>query len=178
MNRKELIALQIKTTHKQTLGMVADLDQKHWNTTPEVIDSNINWQLGHIALGNYLHGIASISGPNEKIRAAVNVQDMIKWYGPGSKPNELLDEKPTSEELIQLLELEHQVCMEELDKLSDEDLDAPTAVPNPAVKLKFQALLWLPKHVCWHIGQMAMLKRILNKEIKDYGIKLEESLGD
>jgi len=55
-------------------------------------------------LANYLHGIASISGVNEKVNERINMQNFKKFYGPNSTPNMFVDEKPKNEELLKLYE--------------------------------------------------------------------------
>ncbi len=153
---------QIILAKEKTGKLIADIPVEKWFQTPNVLESNLNWQIGHIILANYLHGIASISGMNEDFRSKVNIADFIKYYGPKSKPNSFKSEKPSGEELLEIYDLTFVLILKGLEKLTSTDLEKETEVPNPAVKTKYQALLWLSQHQSWHNGQIAMLKRVLN----------------
>ena len=122
----------------------------------------MNWQIGHIILANYLHGIASISGANEEFRGMVNVSDFILLYGPKSDPNQAFENKPSKDKLLKIYAFTMTTIFENLDRIVDQDLDLNTEVPNPAVKTKYEALMWLSQHQSWHNGQIALLKRILD----------------
>jgi len=153
---------QIILAKEKTSKLFSDIPTEKWFVTPNVIESNLNWQIGHIILANYLHGIASISGANEDFKKKVNVADYIKFYGPKSKPHSFKSEKPSKEELLEVYDLIFVLILEGLKNLTTKDLQTETAVPNPAVKTKYEALLWLSQHQSWHNGQIGMLKRVLN----------------
>lgn len=72
---------------------------------------------------------------------------------------------PEPEVLVQHLDEMHATAMNILEKLSEEELDAPLeAVPNfkhPVASTKYEALAFSFKHEMWHVGQLSMLKRIL-----------------
>lgn len=161
MSTIKLIEKEIYLTKKQTDRLIADIDSDLWSYSPEVLNTNLNWQVGHIFLANYLHGIASITGANEAIRSQINVQDYIKFYGMESNPLENEQEKPSKEKLIELYELGFKLISDGLDQLEESKLGNPTEIPNPAAKTKYQALMWMFKHQSWHNGQIAMLKRVL-----------------
>lgn len=163
MNTISFLKNEILTVKKQTDSLLNSIPKELWNTTPKNIESNINWQLGHILLANYLHGIASISGPNEKVRAYINVKEYIKFYGVNSIPEKFQDTKPTNNELIRSYEAIYTLIFKELASVSEKDLDTNVAFNNPAANTKKEALTWLFKHQSWHNGQIAMLKRILNQ---------------
>lgn len=78
MNTLEIIKDQIFSVKEKTDTFIKNIELEKWNSTPEVLDTNLNWQIGHIILANYLHGIASISGVNESVREKINIQNFIK----------------------------------------------------------------------------------------------------
>ena len=123
----------------------------------------MNWQIGHIILANYLHGIASISGVNEELRGKINIPDYVKFYGPKSNPTDFENKKPTSKELLEIYEFTLSLVLDNLNKLTESDLNDNTEIPNPAVKTKYEALKWLSHHQSWHNGQIALLRRILSQ---------------
>lgn len=163
MNAIEIIKDQIISTKEKTDNFIKNIELEKWNTSPEILETNMNWQIGHLILANYLHGIASISGANEKVRERINMPDFIKFYGPNSSPKMFLDEKPKNEELLKLYEFIFELIYLELSKVKIEELNNATEIPNPSAKTKYEALTTLFKHQAWHNGQIAILNRILNK---------------
>jgi hypothetical protein len=163
MNSIERIKTQIELIKKQTDDLIEKIEISKWNITPDIIETNMNWQIGHIILANYLHGIASITGANEKIREKLNVKDFIKFYGLKSNPSEHLNEKPKNEELKEIYNFIFKLIWLELEKVKESDFNKETEIPNPAAKTKYEALTLLFKHQSWHNGQIAILNRVLNK---------------
>ena len=163
MNKIDLIQTEINLVKNQTENLIKKFSPEQWTETPTSLGSNLNWQIGHIFIANYLHGIASITGRNERIRAAINVKDFIQFYGMDSSPKDFMDSKPPTEELLSIYHLAFELIEEILKNTSEEELERPTEVPNPAGKTKYQALMWLFKHQSWHNGQIALLYRVLNQ---------------
>lgn len=162
MNIIDLIKDQIISTKEKTDNFIKNIELEKWNISPDIIETNMNWQIGHLILANYLHGIASISGANEKVREKINMQNFIKFYGPNSNPKMLSDEKPKNEDLLNLYEFIFELINIEISKVKIDDLNSTTEVPNPSAKTKYEALTSLFKHQSWHNGQIAILSRILN----------------
>jgi uncharacterized damage-inducible protein DinB len=162
MTPTQLIKDQIELVKNQTDGFIEKIDQSKWHIAPETLDTNMNWQIGHIILANYLHGISSISGASEQVRKRINVKDFVKFYGPKSSPAAFLDEKPNTVELLELYDFIFELINTELDKVEEADLHEQTAIPNPGAKTKYEALTLLFKHQSWHNGQIAMLHRVLS----------------
>ena len=161
--KTKILKEQILSTKEYTDKLISDISSDLWTKTPKVLDTNLNWQIGHIILANYLHGIASISGVSEALREKIVMSDYIKFYGLKSNPSDFENEKPTRKELIEIYEFTLSLVLENLNNLSDSELDNNTEIPNPAAKTKYEALKWLSHHQSWHNGQIAMLRRVLNK---------------
>lgn len=156
---KQHIDLVKSKTSKLLTGFPIEKDME----SPEVLNTNLNWQIGHIILANYLHGVASISGPNPKIKDLFNIEDYIKFYGPKSDPLSYINEKPSLSTLIENYEFVYTIIDENIHTITENDLTLNTAIPNPSVTTKREALNWFPQHQSWHNGQIAVLKRILCK---------------
>lgn len=157
----DVLKEQVILAHQKTNNLIKSVSANRWMETPDVLWTNLNWQIGHIVLANYLHGIASISGPSDTFRTQVHIADFVKFYGPKSIPKEFVSEKPSTTELLAIYEFTYRTILEEMENLTEEDLKRVTEVPNPAVKTKYEALLWVSQHQSWHNGQIATLKRIL-----------------
>ena len=159
----EVLKDQITLAKEKTDKLISDISPEKWLITPAILKSNLNWQIGHIILANYLHGIASISGVNGEFREKVNVPDYIKFYGPKSNPTEFKNEKPSREKLLEVYEFTLSLILKNLENITHSELEKDTEIPNPAVKTKYEALLWISQHQSWHNGQIAVLKRIMNE---------------
>jgi len=157
-----VLKAQINLAKQKTDQFISEIPEHKWTETPDIIQTNMNWQIGHIILANYLHGIASISGPNEEFRRMVDVKNLISFYGPKSNPTLSSETKPTHAKLIEIYEFTMSKISEIMDSMTDEDLPKHTEVPNPTVKTKYEALMWLSQHQSWHNGQIALLKRVLD----------------
>ena len=164
MNAIEILKKEIVSVKSKTDFFIEKINFEKWNETPKIIETNMNWQIGHLILANYLHGIASISGANEKVRNKIDMQNFIKYYGPNSIPTSFLNEKPTNQDLLKLYEFIFELVLIEISEIKVEELNDVTAIPNPSAKTKYEALTTLFKHQCWHNGQIAILNRIVSKE--------------
>lgn len=163
MNAIDIIKEQIVSVKEKTDSFIEAIELQKWLSTPEILETNMNWQIGHLILANYLQGIASITGPNESVRNRINMKDFVAYYGPKSNPNLYMEEKPTNEELLELYNFIFEVVFLEIDKISIEELNNDTKVPNPSAKTKYDALTTLFKHQSWHNGQIAILNRVLKQ---------------
>ena len=67
MNTIDIIKEQIISVKEKTDSFIKTIELQKWSVTPEILETNMNWQIGHLILANYLHGIASISGANKSI---------------------------------------------------------------------------------------------------------------
>ncbi len=157
----DIIKSEISSTKDRTNNLIKDLPNEDWMTSPSILNTNINWQIGHIFLANYLHGIASIHGVSEEISQRINIKDYIRFYGMNSNPSDHWEHKPSSNELLSLYNFTFDLIHQSLELLKDSELHDSTEIPNPSAKTKYQALMWLSKHQSWHNGQIAILRRII-----------------
>ena len=163
MKKIDLIIQEIKNVQKKTLSLLDKVGLEQWKISPQVINSNINWQIGHLILANYLHGVASMIGASQEFREKVDIKTFVTLYGPNSNPLEESESKPSAEELHNLFLFTQAFILRNIQGMTDEQLSQKTAVINPAVSTKDQALMWMFEHQSWHNGQLAMLIRVLNK---------------
>lgn len=165
MTALEIIKDQIISVKEKTDVLIKNIPLEKWNISPEILETNMNWQIGHLILANYLHGIASISGANQIVRERINMPNFMKFYGPNSTPNMFLDEKLKNEELLEIYEFIFELIDLEISKITIEELNSETEIPNPSAKTKYDALTTLFKHQSWHNGQIAILNRVLKNNL-------------
>lgn len=145
----------------RTLGLVSDLDDPFWKLTPPGLNTNINWQVGHITVGLYFQALVCIGGEREALKNVIPIQDLIRLYKMGTQPTENLPAKPDKEALLKALKIVYRQVDVALKSLEPADLDLPTVVQHPVAKDRREVLSWCSHHQMWHNGIIAVIKRIL-----------------
>lgn len=146
---------------ERTLELVSDLEDPFWKLTPPGLNTNINWQVGHITVGLYFQALVCIAGEREALKNLIPIQELIRLYKIGTQPAENLPAKPDKETLLKSLKLVYRQVDVALNSLTPTDLDLPTAVQHPVAKNRREVLSWCSHHQMWHNGVIAVLKRIL-----------------
>ena len=163
MSTLDLIQQEIKSTQRWTEWMIEKIPEQHWNTTPEVLRTNMNWQIGHILANKCFHAVDCIVPDAAERTQTLPMDHYHSWYGVGSDPLTDSQSKPGKEQLLTHLNFIDAVTLEVLETLNAQDLDHATEVPNPVAKTKYEALMWCFKHQMWHNGQIAILARALRE---------------
>ena len=169
-SRIEFIIEQNGLTRNQTIGLLKKTPTELWYRTPEVIQSNIAWQVGHLIVSQFYHSIAVITKPDLKIYADIPLKEYFPIYSMKTKST-INDLQPSPEVLLSQLNLMNEYAKHSINSLFDEDLDkalVETKFPHPIAKTKYEALTWSFRHEMWHLGQIATLKRILNNPVNWY----------
>ena len=165
MDKISMIKEQIGSVGKMTEKLVMNVDEKNWNVTPEIIATNINWQVGHILLAKYFHAITCVIGRQVAVKEKLPLRDYVEWYTMGSNPGAEMSSKPSKTMLMEDLSFIDKLAFDTLDQISEEDLLTAPEEKNPMAVTKYEALMWSFKHQMWHNGQIAMIKRVLKKSL-------------
>ena len=168
--RIKFIKDQNSLTRNLTIELLEQTPFDQWYITPEIIKSNIAWQVGHLIVSQFYHSIAVIQKPQLEIYTKIPLKEYFPIYSMATKStlNEL---NPTPETLLSQLEMINKYANQTIESLREEDLDKelePTKFPHPIAKTKYEALTWSFRHEMWHLGQIATLKRVLNNPINWY----------
>ncbi|MGD1844919.1 MAG: DinB family protein [Salibacteraceae bacterium] len=160
----DFIQSQIRSSDRWIDYVLSDLKPEEWELVTAV-NSSINWQIGHLILSKYFHGVMSIFPAEHEIhvpfRAHFPLQELQKHYFIKSNPGADWPDRFSTEHLKEDRAMMTQMVSDAVQKLPEAELDQHTSTPNPAAKNKFGALTFVFKHQMWHAGQMAMIKRIL-----------------
>ena len=160
----------IETLAKQTIDanlwvekLIANIPEEQWTDTPEGIQSNISWQIGHLIISIYYHTILVIKGHQPEIFQKVPIKEYADLFTVASIPTIAADKSAPSE-LKSHYAIITEASIKTIKSLSEEELNhklVPGEVEHPVAKTKFEALDWNIKHTMWHCGQIATLKRVL-----------------
>ena len=171
MNLIEVLASQTEDAYGWVHKLVDSIPQEHWNTIPEVVETSVSWQVGHLVLSYYFHTIMTTVGHQMDILQKIPIKAYSELYHTASP--ESASGKAEPEELLQHLNTMEQRSLEVIRSLSAEDLDSkldPASYPHPVAKTKYEALDWNIKHTMWHCGQLGILKRVVHERY-DFGLK-------
>lgn len=67
MDLIQLLTAQTSDAYGWAKKLVEDIPGEKWDVIPEVLETNITWQLGHLIMSNYFHAILCISGHQKDI---------------------------------------------------------------------------------------------------------------
>lgn len=161
MAELQLLKYQIKMAQDLTLQLVNELDDKFWKLTPPGLKSNINWQVGHIAVSLYHNSLVGTNGADAALKNLIPLFDLINMYKTGTSPEENLQKKPDKEELLIALRIIFRQVEVNLNSLPEDELEEVVKDGQPSAKTKREMLIWCSHHQMWHNGLISMLKRIL-----------------
>ena len=161
MTIHQLLIKEFQFIHKWTKGLVENLTENQWNETPPEIGTNIGWIVGHLVHNNYWHAIGWVKPASHEFLTNFDIDHLDKFFKKDSNPRLHIEERPSKNEILMLLNLLNEEILKTVEALSPEELEKPTLVPSPVAKTKYESLSFAVKHQMWHNGQIAMIKRIL-----------------
>jgi uncharacterized damage-inducible protein DinB len=171
MNQIESFVKQTEVAYDWTNRLISSIPYEKWDDIPEVIESSVSWQVGHLIVSVYYHSIMVISGHQMDMLQKIPLKKYDELY-TAALPKNAVGEVDLKD-LQSQLEVMQKKSIDIIKSLSDEDLDRelePTPIPHPIAKTKFDALDWNIKHTMWHCGQLGILKRI-HGERYDFGLR-------
>lgn len=171
MTELEILTQQTQSVYDWTHKLIETIPIDKWDIIPEIIESNISWQVGHLIMSHYYHSIMVIAGHQIDVIQKIplkNYDDLFTNAIPKksvgkTNPNDLLNE----------LTLVQQKSISIIKALTLTDLECklePTETPHPIAKTKFEAIDWNIKHTMYHCGQIGIIKRIIDERY-DFGLR-------
>lgn len=145
-----------------------------WDTTPDVIETNVSWQVGHLIMSHYYHSIMVIVGHQMDVLQKVPLKEYNEIFTDGLPKNVI--GKTNSIDLLNQLTIVQEKSRSILSTLTLTKLEnklEPIPTPHPIAKTKFEALDWNIKHTMYHCGQIGVLKRIIDEQY-DFGLRRKE----
>lgn len=168
---KDLLKNQTVDSFNWTNKLIETIPDEKWFIIPEIIETNLAWQIGHLTLSQYYYTIVLLNGPNKELGEKINLKKYSELFANGQQINSLFSEI-TVDELRKNWNLMQHQTIEMLNHLQDKDLNDEIfklPKPHPFVKIKENSISWNIKHTMWHCGQIATLKRIIDKPL-DFGM--------
>lgn len=171
MNQIDILLKQTKDAYEWVNKLVNSAPMEKWEEIPEIVESSISWQTGHLIVSFYYHTIMVTKGHQMDILQQIPMKLYSNLFTNG-KPREAAG-KINAPDLLTHLQLMQQKSLAIIESLDEKELEKPlepTPVPHPIARTKGEALDWNIKHTMYHCGQIGILARILGKRF-DFGLK-------
>jgi len=171
MNEVEVLAWQTENVYQWTNKLIESVPMNKWEHSPEVLETNVAWQVGHLIMSHYYHTVMVIVGHQRDMLEKIPMRQYDEIFTNG-QPSDLKGRvDPTL--LLGQLKLMQGRSLEIIKALAPENLHValePTRIPHPIAKTKFESLDWNIKHTMYHCGQIGILKRVVDKRY-DFGLR-------
>ncbi len=162
MSRVQGIIDAIIKVRAYSEDLLSHVPLEDWFRQPSEGVTHVAWQVGHIAVAEYALGLKRMRGvlPDD---AQLIPADFPQAFGKGSIPVPDPGRYPSAEEIRDIFDRVHRQVLAELAVLPEAVLDEPTE-PHPLFVTKLGALQWAPCHEIFHMGQIALLRRLFGQQ--------------
>ena len=174
MNQVDILVRQTEDAYNWTNKLLHSIPHEKWDNMPAVIESTVNWQVGHLIVSSYYNTVMVLVGHHKDVFPVVPLQQYDKLF-TNADPKDSVG-KVNSRELQSQFVFLQKKSISVISSLTPEDLVnplEPTSIPHPVAKTKFEAIDWNIKHAMWHCGQLGLLKRIVDQRY-DFGLRRGE----
>lgn len=171
MNAIDMLTRQTRDAYDWTNKIITSIPFEKWDVMPDVVESSVSWQVGHLLISFYYHSIMVVVGHQMDILQRIPLKDYDQFFTDAA-PKDFLG-KINPELLLAQLQLMEEKSLSVIASLNADDLEKnlfPSPIQHPVAKTKFEAIDWNIKHTMWHCGQLGILKRIVHKRY-DFGLK-------
>ena len=162
VDRLSLVISQIRFAREYTLSLLNDLSSEDWFRQPAGGVSHLAWQIGHLAMAQYVLCLFRMRG-----RAEVDLELMSssfrKKFSKGTTPDPDPAANPSVEEIRGVFDRVFEQTMLELPSVTESQLDETVDMPYAAYPTKFGGLLFCSHHEMLHAGQIGLLRRLIGK---------------
>jgi hypothetical protein len=160
MEAKELLLAQYDLHDTLFNNVILDINDEEANRRLAPGINNVNWLAGHLVWGQ--RGLAKLGGVQRDI-AWIDLYDSQISQPPSPELK-----APSMEEIKDVWNRYSSAIREGLEKLSDEELNAPFEFPLPAFRTQEGFWAFINHHQAYTIGQIGILRRALGKEAMKY----------
>ncbi|MEM8669193.1 MAG: DinB family protein [Planctomycetota bacterium] len=161
MSNLENLIRDVGTARMYTMDMLSHIDRTDWFRQPQEGVTHVAWQVGHLAVAQYALTLKRVRG-EKAVDAELISPEYFRLFGIGSKPVPDPESYPAQKDIRAVFDRVHQQVLNESSDWSNELLDAATSEPRHRMfKTKGGSIRWSVQHEFIHIGQIALLRRLL-----------------
>lgn len=159
----DIILEDLQQARAYASDVLSHVDESMWHKQPAAGVNPVAWQVGHLAVAEYglcLKRIRGVKEEDEKLLPP----DFLTAFGKGSTPATDPSAYPAIDLLMSVFHNVHQQVLKETRQLTEDALSEEAGPPHPMFSTKGGALRFSPKHEMLHVGQIAMIRRMLGGE--------------
>lgn len=174
MTNLEILTQQTESVYDWTRKLIETIPFDQWEIIPDMVESNISWQVGHLIMSHYYHSVMVIVGHQMDVIQKIPLKNYDELFTNALPRNSVGKTNPS--DLLNQLKIVQQRSISIIKTLTSADLESnlePTPTPHPIAKTKFEAIDWNIKHTMYHCGQIGVIKRIIDERY-DFGLKRAE----
>jgi DinB superfamily len=153
---------RLRRSRVYTRQFLPDLAPDEWFWSPPEFTTHVAWQVGHLAVAQYNLCLRRLRGRTADDESLIPDR-FIDAFKLGSKPVAGAKGNLPLEEIQRVFDGVHHQVLTELPLVDNAELDAPVDPPHTAFKTKLGAIEYSPNHELVHVGQIAMLRRLMGK---------------
>ena len=158
----EIAQKQIEFARNYTLSLIGDLDESDWFRMPAPGTTHIAWQVGHLAMAQYMLTLFRLRGKNPEDEALIP-KAFLKRFLKGSAPEPDPAKNLPAEEIRAVFQRVYRQLLEELPNYADADLTGTITEPYAVTNTKLGSLFFCAAHEMLHAGQIGLIRRLLGK---------------
>ncbi|MDQ0199995.1 DinB family protein [Neobacillus ginsengisoli] len=149
----------LRFARDNTIGQVAEVNDRTSLIIPEGFNNNIKWNLGHIYV---VQEIFAFRSNEEKMKMP---DHFMKLFSRGTKPGDWGEQVPSIHELIQLLENQFNRIEQVLEPRLKETVEHPFTTSTGSLTLSTveEFLSFCLYHEGIHVEAIKSIKRIIQK---------------
>ena len=145
-----------------TRGLLDTIPESDWFRMPAGGVTHVAWQVGHLAMAQYLLCLSRVRGPrpdDEQLIPAAFVNTFRRDSVPDPDPAKF----PPVAEIRATFDRVHDRVLADLADFPDAELDAPLPIPHRLCQTKIEVVRWCSAHEMLHAGQIGLLRRLFGQ---------------
>jgi hypothetical protein len=154
---------QIEFARGYKLTLLEGLDDRDWLRTPQEGISHIAWQVGHLAMAQYMLTMARMRGKRPEDEGLIS-KPFLRLFLKGTRPQADASAYPAPAEIRRVFDAVHRQAMLELPQTSLAELQVQVPEPYAVFDNKLGSLFFCASHEMLHAGQIGLLRRLIGKE--------------
>jgi hypothetical protein len=151
---------QIVFARGYTLRLLEGFNPAEWFRMPAEGVTHVAWQVGHLAMAEYLLALDRIRGVRPGDDDLIS-PEFLRMFRRESRPDPDPSRHPSPEEMRAVLDRVHEQVLREVPQLPEAEWAAPPLKPHSLAVTKLEVLFWCGHHEMLHAGQIGLLRRLL-----------------
>ena len=162
ISRLDLARQQLQFVRNYTKSLLDGLCEEDWFTVPTGAPTHIAWQVGHLAMAQYMLTLLRLRGKVDADEPLISKR-FLKRFIKGSTPQSDRAANLSMHEIRGTFDRVFDQLLVEWTNFTEADLDVPVVEPFIGYPNRFGSLLFCSHHEQLHAGQIGLIRRLLGK---------------